>query len=76
MVVYVLAAAGFAGWLFVALVLLLLAYQSLCAAVFVGATRYRVPWDFLTVLLATTALVRGLAWARERRGGREPARTT
>jgi hypothetical protein len=35
------------------------AHQSLCAAVFVGATRYRVPWDFLTVLLATTALVRG-----------------
>jgi 4-amino-4-deoxy-L-arabinose transferase-like glycosyltransferase len=76
--VYVLAAAGLfvAPRPFVALALLLLAYQSLCAAVFVGATRYRVPWDFLTVLLATTALVRGLAWARERRGGGEPARTT
>jgi hypothetical protein len=76
--VYALAAAGLfvVPRAFVALALLLLAYQSLCAAVFVGATRYRVPWDFLTVLLATAALVRAFAWARERRGGGAPAPTT
>jgi 4-amino-4-deoxy-L-arabinose transferase-like glycosyltransferase len=76
--VYALAAAGLfvVPRAFVALALLLLAYQSLCAAVFIGATRYRVPWDFLTVLLATAALVRAFAWARERRGGDAPAPTT
>jgi len=75
--IYALAAAGLfvASRAFVALALLLLAYQSLCAAVFVGATRYRVPWDFLTVLLATAALARAFAWAQERRGG-APAQTT
>jgi hypothetical protein len=66
---YVLAIAGlfFAPRAFAALALLLLAYQSLCAAVFVGATRYRVAWDFLVVLLATAALKRGAKWLRERR---------
>jgi 4-amino-4-deoxy-L-arabinose transferase-like glycosyltransferase len=75
--VYALAAAGLfiAPRALVALALLLLAYQSLCAAVFIGATRYRVPWDFLTVLLATAALARASAWVRERRGG-APAQTT
>ena len=34
----------------------LLAYQTLFAMVFVGATRYRAPWDFLLVLLAVSAL--------------------
>jgi 4-amino-4-deoxy-L-arabinose transferase-like glycosyltransferase len=63
---YVLAAAG----LFVvprsyaALVLLLTSYQSLCAAVFVGATRYRVAWDFLLAVLAAAAIERGIAWRR------------
>ena len=33
----------------------LLAYQWLVAMVFVGATRYRVPWDFLVALLAAAA---------------------
>ena len=36
---------------------LLLAYQWLFAAIFVGATRYRVPWDFVAALLASAALV-------------------
>jgi 4-amino-4-deoxy-L-arabinose transferase-like glycosyltransferase len=52
---------------FVALALLLLAYQSVCAAVFVGATRYRIAWDFLVVLLATATLKRATQWVQERR---------
>jgi hypothetical protein len=66
--VYALALAG----LFVAprpytvLALMLLAYQSLCAAVFVGATRYRIAWDFVIVLLAAAALARAFDWARAR----------
>jgi hypothetical protein len=34
-----------------------LAYQTIVAMIFVGVTRYRVPWDFLTCLLASAALV-------------------
>ena len=37
---------------FVALALLLLAYNTLAAMVFAGAARYRAPWDFLLALLA------------------------
>jgi 4-amino-4-deoxy-L-arabinose transferase-like glycosyltransferase len=57
---YVLAAAGlyFAPRAFVALALLLLAYQTAAALAFVGATRYRVAWDFLLALLAAAALAR------------------
>jgi 4-amino-4-deoxy-L-arabinose transferase-like glycosyltransferase len=68
-VVYVLAIGGlfFAPRAFVALALLLLAYQTVCAAVFVGATRYRIAWDFLVVLLATATLKRGWEWWQERR---------
>jgi hypothetical protein len=40
-----------------ALALTLLAYQWLMAMVFVGATRYRVPWDIVLALLAGAALV-------------------
>ncbi|MFN2468559.1 MAG: glycosyltransferase family 39 protein [Gaiellaceae bacterium] len=36
----------------------LLAYQTLAATAFVGATRYRVPWDLAIALLAGAALVR------------------
>ncbi len=43
----------------------LLAYQTLFAMLFVGATRYRAPWDFLLVLLAASAI--GHALARLRR---------
>jgi 4-amino-4-deoxy-L-arabinose transferase-like glycosyltransferase len=74
---YVLAAIGvFLVWRpFAVLAVSLLAYQSLCAAVFVGATRYRIAWDFLVALLATAALARAWAWAQERRDRREPAGT-
>jgi 4-amino-4-deoxy-L-arabinose transferase-like glycosyltransferase len=51
---------------FAALVLLLLAYETVAAIVFVGATRYRVAWDFLIALLAAAALERGYARWRTR----------
>ena len=35
----------------------LLAYNTLAALVFAGATRYRVPWDFVLALAAGTAVV-------------------
>jgi dolichyl-phosphate-mannose-protein mannosyltransferase len=41
---------------FVALALLVLAYQTLAAMLFVGATRYRVPYDFLIALLAAATI--------------------
>jgi hypothetical protein len=68
-VLYVLAAAGLfvAPRAFVALGLLLLAYQTVCAAFFVGATRYRVAWDFILALLAAAVLARLATWARERK---------
>jgi len=74
---YVLAVAGLfvAPRPFAVLAVLLLAYQSLCAAVFVGATRYRIAWDFLTVLLATAALAYAWDWVQARRAPREPVRT-
>ncbi len=52
-----------------ALFLALLAYNTLAALVFAGATRYRVPWDFLLALAAGAAVV----WLLERRRAREPA---
>ena len=64
----VLFALGLVGLLrvprwFASLVLVLLAYETFAAMVFVGATRYRVAWDFLIALLAGTALV----WLWDRR---------
>ena len=56
---YVLALVGLflvPRW-FAALTVLLLGYQTLVAMLFVGETRYRVPWDFLLGLLASAALV-------------------
>jgi 4-amino-4-deoxy-L-arabinose transferase-like glycosyltransferase len=66
---YLLAAAGLflAPRPFVVLALLLLAYQTLCAIAFVGATRYRIAWDFLVVLLATATLARLARWAEQHR---------
>jgi len=55
---YVLAAIGLflvPRW-FAVLAGLLLAYQTAAALAFVGATRYRVAWDFLLALLAAAAL--------------------
>jgi len=49
---------------FAVLVLALLAYETLAAMVFVGATRYRVAWDFLIALSAGAALAR--LWERRR----------
>ena len=46
--------------------LLLFAYQSACAALFVGATRYRIAWDFLLALLAAAAVERVLKRVRAR----------
>jgi hypothetical protein len=43
---------------FAVLAVLLLAYQTAVAVLFVGETRYRVPWDFLIVLLASYAALR------------------
>ena len=65
---YVLAAVGvyFAPRAFVALAVLLLAYQTAAALAFVGATRYRVAWDFLLALLASAALARFAERARAR----------
>ena len=65
----VLFALGIAGlWFaprwYAVLALALLAYNTLAAAVFVGATRYRVPWDFLVALLAACALE--ACWRRRR----------
>jgi len=69
--VFLLALLGLA-WVprrFAALAVTLLAYQWATAAVFVGATRYRVPWDYIPALLAGAALVEIFARTRRRRGG-------
>ena len=50
----------FAPRRFAALALLVLAYQTLAALVFVGASRYRVPTDFLIALLAAAVFERAL----------------
>jgi 4-amino-4-deoxy-L-arabinose transferase-like glycosyltransferase len=52
---------------FAALVVIVLGYQTLAAVLFVGETRYRVPWDFLLALLAGAALVELSARVRARR---------
>jgi 4-amino-4-deoxy-L-arabinose transferase-like glycosyltransferase len=46
------------------LIVALLAYGTLAAMVFVGSTRYRVPWDFLLAVPAGAVLVR--VWQRAR----------
>jgi len=53
---------------FAVLAVILLGYQWLVAMLFVGATRYRVPWDFVIALLAAAALVDIAARVRARRG--------
>ena len=52
---------------FVVLAVILLAYQTALAMLFAGATRYRVPWDFLVAISAAAgvAFVLGrLPWRR------------
>lgn len=65
---YALAAVGLfvAPRAFATLALLLLAYQTAAALAFVGATRYRVTWDFLLALLAAAALERTTTRLRSR----------
>jgi hypothetical protein len=62
---------------FAALTILLLGYQTLVAMLFVGETRYRVPWDFLIALLAARTLVELNARVRAHRqagvGGQAPS---
>jgi 4-amino-4-deoxy-L-arabinose transferase-like glycosyltransferase len=55
---YVLAAVGLfvVPRAFLALALVLFAYESLFVAIFVGATRYRIAFDFLLALLAAAAV--------------------
>ena len=57
----------------------LLLYQTLVAMLFVGETRYRAPWDFLTALLAARALVELTLRVQARRragaGARAPSTT-
>jgi 4-amino-4-deoxy-L-arabinose transferase-like glycosyltransferase len=43
---------------FALLAVLLLGYQTVVAMLFVGETRYRVPWDFVIALLASYAVLR------------------
>ena len=66
---YTLAIAGafLARRRFVALVILLLGYQTLAAMLFAGTMRYRAPWDFLLALLAAHAIVAIAARVREKR---------
>jgi len=52
---------------FVALVFLLVGYNTLVAMAFAGTVRYRAPFDFLLAILAAVALVRGWEWMRARR---------
>jgi 4-amino-4-deoxy-L-arabinose transferase-like glycosyltransferase len=59
-----LAGLRFAPRWFSVLAVSLLAYQTLFAMLFVGATRYRAPWDFLLVLLAASAVPPALARLR------------
>jgi hypothetical protein len=54
---------------FTALAAALLAYQTLAAMLFIGETRYRVPWDFLVMVLAAAAAVRLWEWWRRRETG-------
>jgi 4-amino-4-deoxy-L-arabinose transferase-like glycosyltransferase len=76
--VYALAVVGiwFVPVPFAVLTLLLLAYNTIAALAFAGATRYRVSWDFLLVVVATVGVQRALGWLRRREpallGGEEP----
>jgi 4-amino-4-deoxy-L-arabinose transferase-like glycosyltransferase len=59
---------------FVVLALALLGYQTFVAMLFAGATRYRVPWDFLLALMAAAGIgaIAARVRARRREGYTEP----
>ncbi len=50
---------------FAVLAVLLLAYQTAVAMIFVGVTRYRVPWDFLLCVLAAATVLEVVRRVRE-----------
>ncbi len=52
---------------FVALAVVMLAYNTLAALVFAGTARYRTPWDFLLAILAAFTLAWAWEWFRRRR---------
>jgi 4-amino-4-deoxy-L-arabinose transferase-like glycosyltransferase len=60
---------------FAVLAVLLLAYQTAVAMIFVGVTRYRVPWDFLVCVLASATVMEVVRRVREWRvtGAQEAA---
>ena len=58
---------------FLVLTLALLAYQTVMAILFVGATRYRVPWDFLVMIPAAAGAVRLLQRVPVTRASARPA---
>jgi 4-amino-4-deoxy-L-arabinose transferase-like glycosyltransferase len=64
---YVLAVAGLfvVGRAFAVLAVLVAAYQTAVAMLFVGVTRYRVPWDFVLCVLASAALVAAVRRVRD-----------
>lgn len=67
-IVYVLGAIGIflVPRRFAVLAVLLLAYQTVCAMLFVGETRYRIPFDFLIALPAAYAVLKAIEWRRRR----------
>jgi hypothetical protein len=56
------------------LVVLLAAYQTAIAMIFVGVTRYRVPWDFLLCVLASATILEVVRRVHEVRSERPVAR--
>ncbi|TMK71156.1 MAG: hypothetical protein E6G50_05850 [Actinobacteria bacterium] len=50
---------------FAVLAVLLLAYQTAVAMIFVGVTRYRVPWDFVLCVLAAASVLELVRRVRE-----------
>ena len=60
---------------FVILALVLLGYQTLIAMLFAGATRYRVPWDFLLTIMAAAGIGAIANWQRRRRYAAVSARS-
>ena len=76
--IYILGVLGlfFVPRAFAVLAVLLLAYQTAVAMIFVGVTRYRVPWDFLICVLASATVLEAVRRMREWRvvgGAREAA---
>jgi hypothetical protein len=73
---YLLAVVGlfFVPRTFAALCVLLAVYGTVVAMIFVGVTRYRVPWDFLLCLLASAAILEVARRVAELRRERPVAR--